>query len=229
MHGSTPTASQPFVLPPRPFGQHLIEMSEDPNTLRALKPPVVVHPATDRGVDELRQILQRLVVPGGSQTPLADRGANRLGCLGADRRHEAHEEFSLPVLDPPRLEGVAQEVERYVFVLPVPIAVLAIDDPGFCWMKLQLAPLEPAMDGCQHLLGLRLALAVDDNVVGVPLELDPWELPPDPDIERIVQEHVGQQRAQDATLRGALRPRLQGAVWPLHGSTQPPRHVQADP
>lgn len=59
-----------------------------------------------------------------------------------------------------------------MLVLPGPIAIFAVDDPGLRRMKLQTAPLEPAVNGCQHLLGLHLALAMDDNVVSVTLERD---------------------------------------------------------
>jgi hypothetical protein len=52
---------------------------------------------------------------------------------------------------------------------------------------LQTAPLEPAVNGCQNLLGLLLTLEVDDNVVDVTLERDLWKVPLGPDIERIVQ------------------------------------------
>lgn len=80
-------------------------------------------------------------------------------------------------------------------------------------MKLQTALLEPAPDGLQHLAGLILALAVDDGIVRVPLELDVRENPSHPMVEHVVQKQVGQQRTYDSTLRRALRPLLQRAVW----------------
>src|SRR4029079_3321605 len=127
---------------------------------------VVVHPATYRRIDEPRQILQALIVPGGRHPPLPDGGTNRLGRLGADRREEAHEVLPPMILCPSRLEGIAQEVERYVLVLPAPIIILTVDDPGLHGMKLQTTLLEPIPDGLQHLLRLNLAPAVHDGVVG---------------------------------------------------------------
>jgi len=37
------------------------------------------------------------------------------------------------------LKGIAEKVERGVFVVSSPIIVLAVHDPGLRWMKLQSA------------------------------------------------------------------------------------------
>src|SRR5213594_3901505 len=95
-------------------------MAKDLNTPRPVEPPVVVHPATHSRIDETRKIFQALVIPGGSHPPFADRPPDLLGRLRADRRQKAHEELPVAILCSPRLEGVAQEVERYLFVLPAP-------------------------------------------------------------------------------------------------------------
>jgi hypothetical protein len=92
------------------------------------------------------------------------------------------------------LEGVAQEVERYVFVLPTPIIILAVDNPGLRGMKFQAALPKPIPDGSQHCLCLTLAPAMDNGIVRVALERDTRVIPPHPLIKRIVQEQVGQQR-----------------------------------
>jgi hypothetical protein len=54
------------------------------------------------------------------------------------------------------LEGVAEEVERDVFILTRPVVVLAVDDPGLRGMKLQTAVRETTPDGLQHRPCLRL-------------------------------------------------------------------------
>jgi hypothetical protein len=114
------------------------------------------------------------------------------------------------------LEGVAQEVERYVLVLPGPIVVLAVDDPSLRRMKLQTALLEPTTDGLLHRTGLPLAPTVDDGIARITLERDAREGPLHPLIERVVQEEVGQQRADDPALWRAPRARLQRAIRLLH-------------
>jgi hypothetical protein len=127
------------------------------------------------------------------------------------------------------LEGVAEEIKRDVLAIPSSIVVLAVNDPGLHRVKLQTALLEPIADRFEHLLRVPLAPAMDDRVVGIALELDRWKIPAHPDIERVVQEQVGEQRTDDPTLRRALRSLLVGTVWSSHWGTKPPRDVQADP
>ena len=70
---------------------------------------------------------------------------------------------------------------------------------------------------------------MDDRIVRIALERDARISPLHPEIERVMQEEIGQQRTDDTALRRALRPLLHGAVRPLHRGTQPPRNVQPDP
>jgi hypothetical protein len=100
-------------------------MAKDLNTLRPVKPTIVVHPATHSRIDESREIFQTLVVSGGSHPPFADGLPDLLGSFRTDRRQKAHEELPIAILCPSRLEGVAQEVERHMLVLPAPIGILA--------------------------------------------------------------------------------------------------------
>src|SRR3954451_23694725 len=153
----------PRVFPLRPFPESLIEVTEHLNAPRAIEPPVVVQPAPHHRVRKASQILQALVVPGGRHPPAADRLPDRRRGLGADRRQEADEVSPPPVLRPSRLEGVAEEVERDVFVLPRPVVVLAVDDPGLRGMKLQPALRQTTPDRLQHRLCFRLAPAVDEG------------------------------------------------------------------
>src|SRR6266542_3554731 len=229
MHRRALSTSQPFELPSRPSCEGLVQVTKDQHTLRSIKPTVVVDPATYRWIDEPRQILQALVVPVGRHPPFANGGSDRLGGLSADRGKKAHEELSPAILRPPRLKGVAQEVERNMFVLPTPIIVLAVDDPGLHRMKLQTALRKPISDGCQHQLGLPPAPAMHDGVVRVALERDARIVPLHPQIKRVVEKQVGQQRTDDTTLRRALAPRLQGSIHSLYRGTEPPPNVQTNP
>src|SRR5208337_3444185 len=77
---------EPLELPLRPSCECLIEVTEHLNALRAVKPPVVVHPSPHRRIGQASQILQTLVVPGGRHSSLANGLPDRLGGLVADRR-----------------------------------------------------------------------------------------------------------------------------------------------
>ena len=59
---------------------------------------------------------------------------------------------------------------------------------------------------------LSLAIAMHDDVVSITLEGDGRIVPAHPDIEGIMQEEVGQQRADNPTLRGALLPSHQSSI-----------------
>src|SRR3954469_12854277 len=130
VHGRTLPASEPRGFPLRPFPEGLVVVAEHLNAPRAIEPPVVVQPAPHHRVYKASQILQALVIPGGRHPPAADGLPDRRRGHGADRRQEADEVSPPPVLRPSRLEGVAEEVERDVFILTRPVVVLAVDDPG---------------------------------------------------------------------------------------------------
>jgi hypothetical protein len=152
-----------------------------------------------------------------------------LGSLGADRRKEADEEFPTAILRSSRLEGVPEEVERDVFCLPKSVVILAIHDSGLRRVKLQFALRESTTDGVQHRTRLPLTPAMDDGIVRIALELDVRKRPPHPEVERVMQEEIGQQRTRHSALRRASRPLFQSAVWFLHRGTKPPCDVQPDP
>ena len=61
-------------------------------------------------------------------------------------------------------------------------------------MQLQADLGHPLMQRGQDLAGLVLTDAVDHRVICVPLELDQRELPPEPQVERIMHEQVGEHR-----------------------------------
>ena len=120
------------------------------------------------------------------------------------------------ILCPSRLEGIAQEVELDLLVLPAPIVIFAVNDPGLRWMKLQSALRQPIPDGLQHRPRLSLTSAVDQVIISISLEWDARMIPTHPFIERMVKKQIRQQRAADATLRCAFCPLLLGPIRPLH-------------
>src|SRR5262249_56821768 len=204
-------------------------MPKNEQTLRPIEPAVGVRPPPYHRIDEVREVLQALVIPGGSQAPPANGAPNRRSGLRADGREEAHETLPLAILGQARLKGVSQEVERHVRLSPGPAISFAVNNPSLHRMKLQTALLKAATDSLQHLTGFLLCPAMDDRIVRISLESDAREGPLHPDIERIVQKEIGQQRTDHAPLRRAARPLFQGAIRPLHRRTYPAPDVQPDP
>ena len=76
------------------------------------------------------------------------------------------------------------------------------------WMQFEIAGLKPFPDALKHVFRLSSALSVKHGVVGVPGEPDAGQMPRHPEIERVMQEQIGQDRRHDATLRRALVARL---------------------
>jgi hypothetical protein len=61
-------------------------------------------------------------------------------------------------------------------------------------MKLQTALREPTTNSVQHSPSLSLTSAMDDGVIRIALELDARKRSLHPEIKRVVQKEVGQQR-----------------------------------
>src|SRR3954464_10252105 len=161
-------------------------MPEDRGERRPVEPTVVVRPPPYRRIHEPRDLLQRLVVPGGGQPPVTDRLPDHLGGLVADRREEAHEELPPPILGPPGPKGVAEEVELDVLMLAPPVIVLAIHDLGLLGVKLKTAFLQTLPDRFEHVLRLSPALGVDDHIVSIALEPDVRIGPGHPEVECVM-------------------------------------------
>ena len=88
------------------------------------------------------------------------------------------------------------------------IDVLAIHDPCLARMQFEIAGLEPFPDAIKHVFRLASALAVKHGVIGVSGEPNAGKMPRHPEIERVMQEQIGQDRRNDAALRRALVARL---------------------
>jgi hypothetical protein len=96
-------------------------------------------------------------------------------------------------------------------------------------MKHQTTRGEPLINGAPQLPRLVFAPAVADDVVRVTLERHARHLPPDPDIERVVQEEVGQQGRDDPALRRSPVPRDKIASFEHRGRFQPAFDVEEHP
>src|SRR6266853_2247126 len=96
-------------------------------------------------------------------------------------------------------------------------------------MKHQPTFGEPSIQDPTQCQGLTFAPAVADDVVGIPLKRHTTKNPPQPNIERIVQEQVGQQWADYTTLRRSLFPRHQLTVLQHRRRFQPTFDVEQYP
>ena len=88
---------------------------------------------------------------------------------------------------------------------------------------------EPRFQRSLNRLRLLHAFAVHEPVIRIPA---PGRLgigPRHPDVERIMQEKIGQQRTNDAPLRSFPRALHKGPIRKLHGSRQPPLNIEPYP
>src|SRR2546422_3575094 len=140
------------------------------------------------------------------QPPASDAVADCFGGRVADGGGKAIED--LPGLAPhrPTSKRVAQEVEADVIVITSATRVLAVHDAGLARMELQAETRQPLTNGAQHPLCFDFAPAVNHRIIRVALETDRRELPGQPDVERVVEEEVGQQGRARRTLWGAAVP-----------------------
>src|SRR6202008_758369 len=83
--------------------------------------------------------------------------------------------------------------------------VLAVNDPGFRRMHFQVAFCQPRLKLCFECQRFLLVPAVDQPIVCIPTPREIWVHPCHPEIKRVMQEQVCQNRADDAPLRGATR------------------------
>ena len=96
-------------------------------------------------------------------------------------------------------------------------------------MQFEFAGPEPFPDAIKHVFRLASALAVKHGVVGVPGEPNAGQMPRHPEIERVMQEQIGQDRRNDAALRRALVARLKLPFHALHRRSQPTLDVEQNP
>ena len=131
--------------------------------------------------------------------------------------------------------GEAQEPEGFGLALaaalpPFGRKATEADEPGFVGMELELELLQPLFHLRQEPFGVLLALKAEDDIIGIAHQDDfsatrPLSLPLHPQVEHIVQVHVGEQRRDNRPLRSAFR-----AGFPLivvHDSSLQPFGDQA--
>jgi hypothetical protein len=124
-----------------------------------------------------------------------------LGMLVTGCRAERDADLPAPPSRQPRPKRVAEEVELVVGMVSAPIIILAEDDLRLRRMQRQPAVREPLLKGIPQRRGLRLASAMADRIIGIALEWDVGIVPRHPHVERIVEKEIGQEGADDPTLR----------------------------
>src|SRR5258708_11744966 len=220
-------AAQPIVLLHGSSDQLLVDAQCDEIQLGAVEGSVVADPASDLGVDLPGEVGQ-VRVTATAEVPGPDLLADRLGRLGAHGRVEAHEQ-ALPAEYRAPPEGVAEEIEADMLRVSPAFRVFAVHDLRLVGVQLEAEGPEPSGDRSPETSGLRLGVAVDDNVIGVPFERAARVFPVHPAVERVMHEKISQQRGNRRSLRSAFLPGHERPVRHLHGGFKPPFDVEQDP
>ena len=226
--GSTTMSLQPFVFPHGPSDQQAVEVAKDRIQGRLVEAAVVLNPAAKDRIPHVGQVVDGLIATP-REVPTSHLLPHPRRCRIAHRRYEADEVLTPSILCPTRAKRVPQEGELLRGILPRPVVILAVDDVRLLRMDVQPALRQTTFDMRQDLLRLRLRPTVRDDIIRVPLERNVRVRCPHPVVEREVQEDIGQERARDAPLRRSHRARHQGSVFLLHGSGQPPLHIEQNP
>src|SRR6516225_4103908 len=129
----------------------------------------------------------------------------------------------------PRPECKPEKVERLVRKVAPAVRILAVDDLRLLRVQHQLAGREVILQRTPQRPRLFGALAVTNGIVRVPLERNVRIGSRHPRVERIVQEQVCKERADDPTLRRSCCARHDTAVLHLHRSLQPALDVEQHP
>jgi hypothetical protein len=165
-----------------------------------------------------------------SDVQVSDRRAHGFQRRGTDRWVEAAEQCVFPgPPHPPRSKAISEKVELNVRIRSSATPVLAVDDLGLCRMQLQAALCQTRLKFDLEGLGFLLASAVNQPVISIPTPRKVRVRPRHPEIERVMQEQVRQNRADNTTLRGATLSLSLRPVFVFHGRRQPSFDVEQRP
>ena len=129
------------------------------------------------------------------EPPAPNRIPKGLGRSWTDRRKKAHEELPAPILRAPRSKLVPQKLKGLVLPRTLPIVVLAVDDSRLGRVQLQSTFCEAPPQSIKKPARLPLRPAVRDDIIGEAGKRNLRMVPLHPSIELVVQEQIGQQRA----------------------------------
>src|SRR5512132_1150109 len=109
------------------------------------------------------------------------------------------------------------------------VPILAVDDLRLLRMQRKPARGEACVDGLPHRPRFFFASAMTDDVVRVALKRDGGKIPHHPRVERVVQEKIGQQGAEDAALWRSRSSRHNASILHLYRRLQPALDVEPHP
>jgi len=219
--------AHPFILAACPSNDKCVNPRQGRTQLRLVEAAVVGDPAADARVVHLRQILQGFVA-AMMQRPAPDGPTNGRQRFRAGCRHEAVGSFSVPNGFPgPKLK--AKKIKMDVGKVAAPVCILAVDDLRLLVMQLQLAGRKTICKRAPQCLRRFGAFAVTNRIIRIALEWNVRVISRHPHVERVVQEQVRQQRADDTSLRRPRRARHDAFIFQLHRRLQPAFDVEQHP
>ncbi len=172
-------------------------MAKDRVKRRLVVAAIVVNPAMEDWIEHPGQVVESLIAPQ-VESPTSHSAAHRLGGFITHCGTEVDEVLAPAILRPPGTKRKTQKIKFFIEVIASTIIILAIDYLGLFRMKLQFALSQPSGNRLPQYPSLRFRLAVDHHIIGISRKRILWISPPHPFIKSIVQEQVGEQRADDS-------------------------------
>jgi hypothetical protein len=102
------------------------EMIEHRLDLRGVELPIIVHPPSHAGIDELSNILDLLDISSRRNSPLSNGCPDFLGCFLADRWEKTHKIVSMTTLSSAWLKGIPEKIEGHMVEVADPVVIPAI-------------------------------------------------------------------------------------------------------
>src|ERR1700738_3777725 len=193
-------------LPSRPAQQRQIDVPEDRLQCGRRVSPVVLNPTPQEWVEPMGDIHQRQL-RFSTKSQVSDRGPYLLQRCGAGRRVESPEQLVIPgILDQAGPEAVSEEVERDIRIHRFAVSVFTVDDPSFDGMQFQMAFRQACLKSSLEGFGFSLSSAVNQSIICIPTPKEVGIGPLHPQVERVMQEQIGQNGADYAPLRSATCP-----------------------
>ena len=124
---------------------------------------------------------------------------------------------------------VARENRTMDRIVSASVPILAVDELRLLRMQHEPARSKACVDGLPQRPRFLFAAAMTDDVVRVAFERDAGMVPRHPDVERVVQEQIRQQGADNAALWRSRRARHDAAILQLHRRLQPTLDVEQLP
>src|SRR4051794_10456601 len=157
---------------------------------RRRKAPIVVEPSPKFGID-----LPRKLSDGLPRTAMQFPSPNLIPdflprCL-RNGWTETTEDLPSPTVRHPRPKREPQKIKLLVQVSLPSVGILAIDHLRLLRMQFQSALLQPCRYFDTHQVRFSLCSAMNDDIVGVPLERQMMPVSAHPQIERVVQKQIG--------------------------------------